>query len=312
MLKAIFKPGVLIWIAVGLIAVFVAVYIGVGIYGASTFNKSPNRPADYGENTPAKYGLAYENVSFQTASEPKLILKGWWIANPSSDQALVIVHGHNANRTRHLEVSKPLWDKGFNLLYFDLQGQGSSEGERYYFGQHEQYDVIAAFNFVKSKGFSPEKIGVLAYSMGGSSALLALSHTPEIKVVVSDSAYASFEKVAEYRFTHDKGYPPKYFLPGIIVAGNILYGFDINQTKPELTLPAVTGRRILLIHGTADKDVPVEHLYMLQKAAGNNIVDSWIVPNAAHVQSFDLYPDEYIQRVSSFFKQELACSPLLL
>lgn len=305
MLKNLFKPKVLLWIAGVLVVLLVVAYIGIGIYGANTFNKNAKRATPYEANTPASYGLTYEDVSFQTAGEPALTLRGWWIPNSGSDQALVVVHGRDADRTRHLSLSKPLWNNGFNLLYFDLQGQGTSDGDRYYFGQREQYDVIGAFNFVKSKGFNPDKIGVLSFSMGGSSTLLALSQDPEIKTVVSDSAYADFDKVAQYRIVQDNGLPA-FLLPGIYTVGRIWYGFDIDQAKPVNTLPAVTGRHIFLIHGTEDKDILPEHFYMLQKAGGSNIAETWVAQGAKHVSTYEVYPEEYMQRVTTFFKQNLA------
>jgi uncharacterized protein len=294
-----------LWIPVSVVLVLlVVVYFGIGVYGATTLNRDSKRVTSFGDETPAKYGLTYEDVTFASASSDKLTLRGWWIANPNSKQALVLVHGRDADRTKFLPIGKSLWDSGYNLFYFDLRGQGLSDGDRYFFGQYEKYDVLAAFNFVKSKGFNPNSIGVLATSMGAVSTLLALPLSDEIKVVVSESSYADFEKLAQYRFTKDTGMP-EFLLPGVFLSAKVLYGLDINQTRPEQAIKTVSNRRIFLIHGELDADVPIDHFTLLQKASGNNIVDSWIVPGGDH-DNFKPFNPEYMQKVTTFFKSELA------
>ena len=63
---------------------------------------------------------------------------------------------------------------------------------------------------------------------------------------------------------------------------------------------------MLLIHGTADEDVPLSHAYMLQQAGANDPnLQLWIVPGAEHVRAFRHVPDEYLKRVLAFFKQYL-------
>lgn len=296
------------WIWIGLGAVLVlalAIYVGVSVYGAGTFTKDAKRVSGYTDNTPAKYGLVYEDVSFQSLSKDTPTLRGWWIPNSSADRALVMVHGRDNNRTKMLPLSRPFWDKGYAVLLFDLQGQGTSDGERYYFGQREQWDVVAAFNFVKAKGFQPEKIGVVATSMGASSSLMAMSRSSEIRVVVSDSSYANFEKVAQARFNRDTGLPD-FFLPGIFTAANVVYGFDVNQARPEVALESLTNGRIFLIHGDQDTDVTIDHFYRLKEVGGANIVDSWVVAGVGHGESFEKQQAVFMQRVSAFFDKELA------
>ncbi|HEX2915953.1 MAG TPA: alpha/beta hydrolase [Chloroflexia bacterium] len=246
------KPGRWIrWLIIGIsfiVVLLLLAYVGIGIYGANTFNQDSKRVRDFGLETPAKYGLNYQEVSFASSGQSNLTLRGWWVPKDGSQKALILVHGRDSNRTRLLPLSKSLSDSGYNLLYFDLQGQGQSDGDRYYFGQREKEDVTGAFAFVKSKGFSSSSIGVLGWSMGGSATLLALPLEPELKVVVTDSAYADFEKVAYYRFSRDYGLPD-FLLPGIFASGKLLYGLDMNQTRPEVALQQVEGRRIFLIHG---------------------------------------------------------------
>jgi uncharacterized protein len=283
------------------------IYIGIGFYGASTFNIYKQRTTDFGDNTPAKYGLKYEDISFKTTEKDGITLRGWWIPNSGSNRTLIVIHGRDSDSSRMLPLARPLWDKGYNLLYFDMRGMGRSDTDRYFFGQKEKYDIVAAFNYTKSRGFDPSRIGLVSHSMGASSSLLALSIDPEIKVVATYSAYADFSRLAEYRIVADN-HLPTFFLPGMYMAASIMYGFDIDQTKPDKVLPSLQDRRILLMHGSEDTYVPIDHYYSLLKAGGSNIVDHWVIPGAGHSDAIDLdqFRTDYVNRMTAFFDKELA------
>ncbi len=290
-----------------LVVLAIIAYIGIGIYGATTFNIYSKRTTDFTNNTPAKYNLSYEEIFFKTTDKDGITLRGWWIPNPNANRALVLVYGRDADRTRLMPIARPLWEKNYSLLLFDMRGMGTSDTDRYYFGQREKNDIVGAFNYVKSRGFDADHIGVVAHSMGGSSSLLAMSVDPEIKVVASYSAYADFARLSEYRVTIDNGLP-SFVMPGVFLTANIMYGFDVNQAKPEKVLPDLQDRKIFLMHGDKDTDVPIDHYYSLLKAGGSNIVESWVIPGAGHADAIDLdkYRTDYVNRMAAFFDRELA------
>ncbi|HEX2913363.1 MAG TPA: alpha/beta fold hydrolase [Chloroflexia bacterium] len=300
-----FYRSKIFWIPLSIVlALLLFIYCGVSIYAANAFTQVSDRPKVFA-TTPADYNLAYQEVSFSSAASDKLTLRGWWIPRANSRQALILVHGKAESRTAMLNESRALWESGYNLLYFDLRGHGTSDGNHYYFGQYESWDTIGAFNFVKSKGFASEEIGLLGHSMGAATSLLALGHSSEIKVVFSDSSFADFGEVASARMPVEKGLPV-FFMPGIFTAGRLFFNFDVDQLRPEVVLKSLSDRHIFLAHGEIDSVIPASHLYRLQRAGGANIVGTWIAPGADHTKAYDLYPKEYLQRVESFFATYLA------
>jgi fermentation-respiration switch protein FrsA (DUF1100 family) len=301
--KPFYKSKVLWSITSGILALMLIIYVGVSVYGAYAFTQVPDRVATF-VDTPAKYGLAYQEISFPSAAKDQLTMRGWWVANPLSDKALIIVNGKAQTRMERLDLSKPFWDMGYNLLFFDLRGHGASDGDHYYFGQMESWDTVGAFNYVKSKGFAPENIGLFGTSMGAATSLLALGRSSEIQTVFSDSAFADLEQLATERLPIEKGLP-SFFMPGIFVAGRILLDFDVNQTRPETVLSQVQNRHIFLTHGDADNTVPIREFYRLKAVGGSNIVGTWVVAGADHTQAHDLFPQEYLQKVETFFKDNL-------
>ncbi|HEX2913464.1 MAG TPA: alpha/beta fold hydrolase [Chloroflexia bacterium] len=291
------------WIPlVAFLGVLILVYVGISFYGADTMTRIPPHSTVFTE-TPAKYGLAYEDVSFPSAASDHLNLSGWWIPLAGSNRALVIVHGHNQSRVEMLYLATQLREMGFNLLYFDYRGHGSTPWPHYSYGQWESWDVVGAFNFVKTKGFEVDNIAISARSYGAVSSLLAMGHSSEIKTVFSDSAWANFSTFADWRFTREYGLP-NFFLPGIYTAAYLTQGLKIEEMSPELTIKNLSGRRIFLIHGGQDNDVSYQEFYRLKEAGGANIVGSWFVPNARHCQAYELYPQEYMQKLKAFLNNE--------
>ena len=246
--------------------------------------------------------MTYEDVSFSTTYSDKLTLRGWWIPNPKSHRALIILHGRGDNRTVPLGLSKPLWDNGFSLLFYDMRAHGLSDGDHYSFGQREQWDEVGAVNFLKSKGFAPSAIGAVGWSMGAASTIMAFSDTPDLKAVVSDSSYADYAQLTQSRY--GSGLSGVY-LPGMLVASRLFFNVDLDQDKPENAIKNIGQRHIFLIHGEKDDYVPVNNFNRLKVAGGTNVTESWLAPGSAHVQSFEYHPDEYIQRVVAFFDKEL-------
>jgi uncharacterized protein len=283
-----------------LLFTFIFSYLLISFIWANNFTSSPTR--ELGPLTPAQYGLSYEEVTFPSVYQDHLNLRGWWIPNPAAKRVLVMVHGRNGTRTTLLGLSKPLWDNGFSLLFFDLRAEGLSDGSHYSFGQEEQWDVVGAVNFVKSKGFAPPDIGAIGWSMGGASSIMAFSQTSDLKAVVSDSSYADYAQLTQSRYGSGLS---SIYLPGMLFASRVLFDVDLNQAKPEESIQHLGQRHIFLIHGENDTYVPVDNFYRLKTAGGANVTASWLAPDSEHVGSFDRHPVEYIQRVVTFFDKEL-------
>ena len=79
-------------------------------------------------------------------------------------------------------------------MLFDFRYLGQSEGRYSTAGVKETEDLRAAINFLKSRGVN--EVGVWGFSMGGAVALATAVMVPEIKVIISESSYASLDLMA--------------------------------------------------------------------------------------------------------------------
>ena len=89
------------------------------------------------------------------------------------------------------------------------------------------------------------------------------------------------------------------FIPGASLLADTLYGVDMGLLVPERAVEDID-YPILVIHGEADTRIPTEHGTRVHGAAhpGSEL---WITPGTDHGDSFVNYPEEYVNRVVSYF-----------
>ena len=80
---------------------------------------------------------------------------------------------------------------------------------------------------------------------------------------------------------------------------NLLYDIKIAEVVPETAVSSIR-YPILLIHGTDDTRIPLEHSIRVHNAAPTNSI-LWQVQGAGHVDSFNQKPNEYMTRIVEYF-----------
>ena len=294
----------------------------VGFYGyvsysmASGVTKLDRSPL---EGHPTEYGLSYENVAFSPRGDEwdDIVLRGWLIeaerlAGQGDELTVMLVHGLNRNRTgdNALELARRLFDRGFNVLLFDIRGHGESSGDRLSAGYFEKWDVLGAYDFLVQRGASPGKVGLLGWSLGAGTALLAAAEEPAIKAVVTDSSFADVHDLIAQETARATVFPQwivPVFIPGMKVISRVLYGIDVGAVVPEKAAGTLS-YPILVIHGGEDSRVPVEQSVRIHAAAsaGSEI---WLVHGSEHADAVIDEPDEYVERVDVYFHSRLTDNP---
>ena len=119
---------------------------------------------------------------------------------PDRRPAIVVVHGWESNRGRTFAHVRYLHAAGFHCLVFDVRGHGDSPEVTLPVNVPEfAEDTVAAVRWAATR---PEvsSVGVLGHSMGGAGAIVAASHEPLIKAVVSASAPADLVRMTRKTF----------------------------------------------------------------------------------------------------------------
>jgi uncharacterized protein len=206
-----------------------------------------------------------QGVWFESADGTRLF--GWLIpaygrANDMAKHATVLhVHGNAGNIISHQWFTEHLPRAGFNVFLFDFRGYGQSEGRA---TRREPLiaDTEAALDAMLARDdIDPRRIGMYGQSLGGSIGLNVMVKRSEIRAAVLESPFASWRDIAANAIGGD----PPFFL------STWLATILIPDHDRPLDAIAQIDRPILLMHGTADRIIPISHSRRLAAAGGENV-----------------------------------------
>lgn len=268
----------------------------VGQHTAGYLN-APRRPwPDYGF-TPFEVGVPAEDISFTAADGVRLA--GWWLDQPPRPHDVVVIcaHGHRGGKADLLGIGPGLWRAGHSVLLFDFRGCGASGDGPQSLAHHEQRDLAAAIDVVAARR-PGARIAVVGFSMGASTAILTAATDNRVDLLVLDSPFATMSEVVASAYRRHR-LPPRMLLPIADLVTRARYGYWFGQVRPVDVIAALAPRPILLLHGEADRIIPVEHARALAAAAGPGL-DLVTFAGADHCGGYFLDRPGYIARVAGF------------
>jgi uncharacterized protein len=176
--------------------------------------------------------------------------------------APTVILCHTRGTSHKLEIIQAIGDflleSGLNVFFFDFRGHGESQAAPLSYGWYERFDIIGAVNYLSARNdLDPEKISGFGISMGGAALVLAAAECTNIRSVVIESVYPRFEDSAQCRVGERMlvpGSPEQEEYLNNIKAG-LKIGGDI---APIDYIRKISPRPLLMIHGDADKDIPLD------------------------------------------------------
>jgi pimeloyl-ACP methyl ester carboxylesterase len=265
------------------------------------------------EHDPSDLGLAFETLSIPSEG---VELPAWWI--PARDgapgPAVLLVHGWESARDRTLPNALLLNAIGVHVLTIDIRGHGLNPPEELPLTAGEfGADALAGVEALLGRG-NVTAVGILGHSMGGIGALLAAAAEPRVRGVVAASTPAD-----PYRLTRQTFRLAKLPFPGPIAYPLAWLTTHVFLEPRGHTVRSVSATRaietyrgpVLLIHGDADRVVPVSHLDRLERVgekarrdeAGAGSLETLMIPGGQHSWLYE-YPS-YRGAVGRFFATAL-------
>jgi len=189
----------------------------------------------------------------------------------------------------------------------DLRDHGDSTKEdgRFAGGTEEYRDVLGAWDWLRGQGVPERRIGIMGFSLGAATTMIAMGQEPRIAAIWADSSYGDIGSAIRDELSRN-GFPTILEAGGAF-AGRLISGDDIEAHSPLETTTLLNGRPIFLTHGLLDKRIDIHFVYELAAsvAAHSQVAGLWVVPDAGHTEAIRLHPAEYEQRVAEFFLRAL-------
>ena len=245
--------------------------------------------------------LPFKEVSIQ--SFDKLTLKARLYVIDKKAPVHIQFHGYRGQAVRDFSggVRLPM-ENGHNVLLVDQRAHGKSGGHVISFGVKERRDVLSWIDFVKSRFGDDVKIVLEGISMGAATVLMASNFDmPNVKAIFADCPYSSPKEII-LKVSRSMGLPDFLAIP-LLSFGALFYGhFNWNSASAVESVKE-TKIPILIIHGRADRYVPIEMSRRIKDANPNIRLEEF--DDAAHGMSYMVDMERYKHTVKAFMNENL-------
>lgn len=231
-------------------------------------------------------------------------LAGWYFPNPGKAGCAVIqLHGFTSNKAEVLVAAPLFWDRGCDVLAYDLRGHGDSSPGLLTYGVLDKGDELAAVDWLAGKtGLPHAKIGLMGWSYGAATSLQAAAARQDLAFVIADASFSSLPDIASVQAQKRFGAWARIFVPGALLVSRLRASFDPSQASPEDAVRGLT-TPVLLITSTTDGFTPYqqsEAIYSNSNPAHTRlVVTKWGAP---HSMSYPTDPAAYRRIVDDFLQ----------
>lgn len=207
------------------------------------------------QRTPTDVGLAAQSVRLPTADRKTLF--GWFVPVPGQlpAPAVVVMHGWGANASLMLPALAPLHAAGFAVLLMDARCHGQSDDAAFTSLPRFAEDIEAGLDWLRQQNsVDAKRLAVMGHSVGAGAALLCATRRPDVRAVISLSAFAHPREIM-------KTYLAEAHIPYPVLGWYVMrhvqavIGARFDDIAPLASM-ARLGCPVLLVHGSDDELVP--------------------------------------------------------
>ncbi|TME81604.1 MAG: alpha/beta hydrolase, partial [Chloroflexi bacterium] len=212
-----------VWLLIAVVVVLGGAYLYVGtriydelsvVHAGCDGRWQGQTPANFSVGGVDMTGLrmpGYEDVRIPSR-DPGVTLSSWFVPSAVANApAVVVVHGMNSckREARILLAAGLLHRHGFSVLLMDMRNHGDStvQNGHYAGGTKEYRDVLGAWDWlVSTSGLSPHHVGLMGFSLGAATVLIATGEEQRVAATWEDSSYAEVGETIRAELAR-KGYP---------------------------------------------------------------------------------------------------------
>ncbi len=231
--------------------------------------------------TPADWGLAYEDVTLNT--EDDIQLHGWYIPHKQSQDVLLFFHGNAGNISHRRDSIKIFHRLGLSVLIIDYRGYGKSQGVPDEQGLY--LDAGAAWRYLtEEKGIAARNILIFGRSLGGAVATQLASEV-QARGLILESTFSSAKDFARSVFP---------LLSRLLI---IRYDFNTAEKIQQVNYP------VLVLHSPDDEIMPFDLGEKVYLSA--NQPKRFVKMKGDHNYGFILSQPGYQQALAEWMKSQL-------
>jgi len=247
---------------------------------------------------PAELVGVAEEISLQTRDN--ISLSGWYIP-PQNGIVIIALHGLGGNRLGVLPHALMLQEQGYGVLMMDMRAHGESGGEIFAEGWNAPVDTAAMVDYLQSRP-EVQRSGALGLSVGAVSVLYGGIEHDFIEAFVADgTSVASTEDLLNPLTPH----PAIAWLlvPDYWISYRFTALFSGISPAPSVReqVRRIAPRPILFIAGA--ESMWEEELAAKYADSAGASADVWVIPGTGHIAGIRTSPDQYAERVLTFFNR---------
>ncbi len=222
-------------------------------------------------------------------------LHAWWFTRPDlkTKAVFLLFHGNGGNMSTHFVPYLWLPREGIDFVIFDYEGYGASTGSPS--PENCQQDGKAVMEWIASQKPNLPLV-IYGQSLGGAialSSLLELKDRSQIKLVVIDSSFVSYQQVSQHVLAHSA-------LTWLFQPVTHLVMSD--KYAPKDRVRELASIPTLVMHGTHDKVVDFElgrDLYL--KLKGEK--EFWTIPGGKHCDALWRHRGVYRAKLAKILRK---------
>jgi pimeloyl-ACP methyl ester carboxylesterase len=249
------------------------------------------------------HGLSYEELSLQGEVG---MLRAWWLEG-EGDTAVLMLHGRRrADLTETLRILPAVAELGYPVLALAYRNHDRSDPSPdgfYHYGASEWRDALTGLEFLRRQGI--RRVVVYGFSLGGNVALelyrqLRAQGDESVQALILDSPFLDVRTVVR-QSARAMGLPlAEPLADWALFVASVRSRVDFNARDMRLMAPEVEVP-VLLIHGAADRTIPVALSDAFSSRVSGPIEYRRLV-GVDHVEAYNRMPEAYERWVRQFLQ----------